>query len=352
MERIVGIEDKFNYTRVYFETFKCLICGNLPIEFTSCKKCHSIYCAKCPLEHSDLRHAILSNLVPSCIMCLNKLEVPSELPEEHRGVCNFDRNLKKILNQDIKVECHFADTDGCSMKKESHERITAHQAECRPCGECLYLCPEVLKGKCRCNKYYKHDKIEAHIDSIKRSAQRVEERKSQIVQHNNAQAEPLLPNVDRPAVAANPNRQRRCRRLRNCLGAVFKPLDQYLTKVDTSLKFLFNGYNIRLKFLSLLLDSALSCGFFYFSFMSWFEYQEKREAAPAAFPFSNPDLNKRIETFLFVFNVILAPLIILFVSVAYISLIVTYPAGDMKYRPHVFLGRKARCCKWNLYSKG
>ena len=30
MDRVVNIKDKSNYLRVYFETLKCKMCGNLP----------------------------------------------------------------------------------------------------------------------------------------------------------------------------------------------------------------------------------------------------------------------------------------------------------------------------------
>ena len=120
MQRMVGIDDKLKYTRVYFEAFKCHICENLPMEFINCKKCDTIYCSQCTSNYESKRYALMSEMKESCVVCLEPFKDESK-------TCIFDRNLNSIICQDLKMECQFAEMDGCTMKSGSHERIIAHQ---------------------------------------------------------------------------------------------------------------------------------------------------------------------------------------------------------------------------------
>ena len=70
MDKIVGIKDRTNISRVYYEVLKCNICHKMPTQIIECPSCSSLFCRDCPSYHKNVQLAKLSNYRPSCSICL------------------------------------------------------------------------------------------------------------------------------------------------------------------------------------------------------------------------------------------------------------------------------------------
>ena len=76
----------------------------------------------------------------------------------------LDRNLKKVIMEDLVVNCKFSDCESCSQKEGAPmEQIIKHQRSCHACDDCSYLC---CSPDCDCNDYYRGSAIQDHYNKI------------------------------------------------------------------------------------------------------------------------------------------------------------------------------------------
>ena len=173
MDRIV---DNNGYLKVYFETLKCVSCSNLSDQIYKCPNCSSFYCKDCMVYQKDSKIAIFCSNKPSCRVCLHSFaDFPYQLSKfdhfrvkdtENEAIKKYtmDRNIAKIIQEDIKISCHYSDCGAeCKLNQGSYESITRHQVDCRACEDCLYYCPS---DKCTCGQYFKKNDLKTHIDAI------------------------------------------------------------------------------------------------------------------------------------------------------------------------------------------
>lgn len=93
----------------------------------------------------------LSDYKASCSVCLFRF---SKKNLEKAIKFSIDRNLKKLINEDIKIECRYSNFAGCKEKQGSFEKILgSHEKTCKACTKCKYMCPinnEVTGLTCDC----------------------------------------------------------------------------------------------------------------------------------------------------------------------------------------------------------
>lgn len=168
-ERIVGFDKINNIYTVYFQLLKCRICGDLPVEFIQCGECSALFCKDCPFYHNNMRLAQLSEMKPSCSVCLSRVY-------ENKMSQDLDRNIKNLLSEDLKISCIFKSEEKCTMKEASiYTMFEKHQGGCAPCQDCLYACPFSAKmpfytKKCSCTTFYSANDLARHIEEVKSRA--------------------------------------------------------------------------------------------------------------------------------------------------------------------------------------
>jgi hypothetical protein len=130
---------------------------------------------------------------PACKVCLHSFEdFPYELtkldhfkiddkPNSSAALKKYqlDRNISKIIQQDIKLDCIYSDCEGCSKKSDTYETILLHQQNCRACDDCEYLCTLPNQGdeSCGCNEYFTRAALNEHVEAKIGEAQKQKKQK-------------------------------------------------------------------------------------------------------------------------------------------------------------------------------
>lgn len=148
----------------------------MPTQIIECPSCSSLFCRDCPLYHKNVQLAKLSNFKPSCSVCLYRFS-KTNLREGTKF--QIDRNMKKLINEDISLYCRYHKEESCSMKEGNFETILmTHEQNCKACSDCSYLCnlqktrPEL---KCECGQYYNERKMILHIKELEHNLKQQQE---------------------------------------------------------------------------------------------------------------------------------------------------------------------------------
>ena len=95
----------------------------------------------------------------------------------------LDRNVLKVIQEDLNVYCHFSDCDGCKLKSGTYEEIIKHQVNCRACPDCKYLCWQD-EYDCDCSKdnpkYFTLEEMEQHMIELKEKKEEEERREKEV----------------------------------------------------------------------------------------------------------------------------------------------------------------------------
>ena len=124
-DQIVQLKDKSSFAKVYFESFKCEMCNNLPAHIIKCPNisCDALYCNDCPFYHKDLKFARECGFKPTCKKCLTPFSHTYSLTKmDHPGVKDLrkntnpdiaiERNVLQLIENDILVKCHEGGFEG------------------------------------------------------------------------------------------------------------------------------------------------------------------------------------------------------------------------------------------------
>ena len=185
---VVEGNDKSNYQRVYFETFKCQVCSHISDKIVKCPQCSSTYCKDCILWNNNKTLAIMSDKKPSCTVCLydfsqfdySWVNQNADWYKEYM----LDRNVKLVIEEDFMIRCFFADEEGCTMKNGPYGKIIKHQVLCHACTDCKYLCWQD-KYDCSCKKsrlggFFNTKEMEKHMDELRKVKEQSDQVKQRI----------------------------------------------------------------------------------------------------------------------------------------------------------------------------